>query len=242
MLSITDLPLLLCRMSEKGNLKTIKQIYSYINEENISKDEFGCRIAPLVETSLAWSPLKPSSVRSPLILAAINGHVDVCRYLITHQNANIETRYDFGNTALLYAVKKNQCNVAKLLVDNKANIKATNHHKMHAAYCAAQDGYLDCLKMLVEQDEDIVDLRGCHGRTLLIIASMNGMLDVCKYLVTKTKDVNEIDAYGRTALWWARKKNHTNIRDILLRNGGCYKRRCKVCGEVMWCLCGEAGL
>merc|ERR1712038_617808 len=105
---------------------------------------------------------------------------------------------------LILAVSKVQMDVVKFLLDNNVNIMAKNQLGMHATYLAAKSGNLSLLKLLVDKNEDVVNLKGYRGQTPLIAASFHGKIDVCKYLLTQTiADVNKQDDSGRTALFWA---------------------------------------
>ena len=190
-------------MSQKGNLEQVKQIFAYVDQEDITVEEMGVKnnkvnrrnMPTLVETNtFYWA-------RTPLILAAMNGHHQVCDYLITEQKADLEAIDDDQWTALIHAGYKNHTAVIKVLLQHNANVKAKTKYGGHAAYMAARSGYLDALKMLVERDEDVIDLTDVDGKTPLIAASKSGMIDVCKYLVEeKNANVNLKDNLGRSCI------------------------------------------
>ena len=189
-------------MARKGDLEKVKQIFAYVNQENISVEEMG------VENNEVNQGKKPTLVdtnsgsygKTPLILAAIGGHHQVCEYLISKQKANLEARNRLQKTALIFAASSNKLEVIKVLLQHKANVKAQDKYGNHAAYEAAFSGYLDALKMLVEEDEDVIELKG-SGKTPLLAATLEGMVDVCKYLVEeKNANVNLRDGVGNTAL------------------------------------------
>ena len=90
----------------------------------------------------------------------------------------------------------------------------------HAAYYAAMYGNLDVLKMLVEDDGDVIDLKGLNGETPLITASKIGFcnyentniqnaertkyVDLCRYLLEeKNANINLEDDDGKNALQYA---------------------------------------
>ena len=197
-------------MIVNGDLIKIKQIFAYVNQENISVEELG---VPNNEFNQGQKQTLAdySCVRrgiTPLILAAWNGHHQVCDYLITEQKANLETRDNSQRTALTYAAFTNKTDVLKVLVKNNASVKARNSFGNHAAYLAAEYGYLDALKILVEKDGDVIDLKGPNGETPLIAASRRGWVDVCKYLVEeKNANINLEDDNGMNSLQHATNYN-----------------------------------
>ena len=216
------MPELLCRMSEKGDLEKVKQIFKCVKKENIKVDEMGVKNnkvnrgkkLTLVDNNNGFKG------RSPLIEAARKGHTHICEYLISHQKANLEVKDNDQATALNLAALCNQTEVIKLLLDHDANIKAQNRSRGHATYWAARFGHLEVLKLLLEKDRDVIDIKDKYGVTPLIVASFHGKIDVCKHLVTrKNAAVNIQNNVGDTALHWAAYKNHLDIVDILLENG-----------------------
>ena len=192
-------------MLKQGDLEKIKQIFSYVNQENISVEEMG------VKNNEVNQGKKPRLVDckcythgfggTPLIYAAWFGHHQICKYLISEQQANLEARDDNQSTALIRAASTNKIEVIKVLLHHKADVKAMNIYGGHAAYCAACDGNLDALMMLMENDGDVIDLKGPNGETPLIAASRKGYVDLCKYLVEeKNANINLEDDDGKNAL------------------------------------------
>ena len=192
-------------MSKKGDLEKIKQIFAYVNQENISVEEM------VVKNNEVNQGKKPTLVdtnsgdygSTPLILAASkqSGHHHVCQYLIKEQKANLEAKDDNQNTALIYAASSNSLEVLKVLLKYKANCRAKGKDGCHAAYVAAFNGNVDALKMLVEKDGDVIDLKGPNGETPLITASKKGYVGLCKYLLEEKKaNINLKDNDGKTAL------------------------------------------
>ena len=119
-------------------------------------------------------------IYSPLTSASRGGHAHVCEYLIKEQNANIEMMH---SAPLIIAAMYNKTEVINLLLQHKANTRGYDVHGGHAAYYAAREGHLDALKMLVEEDESLVNLPGVKGEPPLLAAAYRGYVEVCKYIV-----------------------------------------------------------
>ena len=150
--------------------------------------------------------------RTTLIEAAICGHHQICKYLITEQKANTEARDYYQMTALIHAAYSNSLELIKELLQYKANCKARDKSGRHAVYLAACEGNLDALKLLVKNDGDVVDLKGLNGDAPLIAASKRGYVDVCKYLVEENKaDIDLKDDWGKTALQYTCNPEIINI-------------------------------
>ena len=190
-------------LSEKGDLEKIKLIFAFGNEENISVEEMG------VKNNEVNQGKKPKLVdininsrgKTALRVAAKYGHHHICEYLITKEMASIEARDYTQQTALIRAAKSSKLEVIKVLLQYNANVKAKDKYGRHAAYWAAYHGDLDVLKMLVEKDRDVINLRGNNGKTPLIVASVCGRVDICEYLVEeKNANVDLKDKWGKIAL------------------------------------------
>lgn len=61
-----------------------------------------------------------------------------------------------GETALHLAVRHNHINCVKLLLDNKANVNATDNFGFRPIHDAAQNGFTECLKELLAKNASVV--------------------------------------------------------------------------------------
>ena len=172
-------------MSFKGDLEKIKQVFEYVNQEKISLEEMGVTNNEVNQGKKLTLVDINSGYRgsTPLMEAAANGHHNVCDYLITVQNANIEARDDDKRTAFICAARNNETEVIRVLLNHKINIKAKSKGGFNAAYWAASNGNLDVLKMLVEKDADVIDLKGWQREPRLIVGLREEWVDACKHLV-----------------------------------------------------------
>ena len=114
---VSEIPAFLCSMSHRGDLEKIKQIFAYVNQENISVEEME------VQNNEVYRGKKPTLVdthngtyngrKTPLILAAARGYYQICEYLITEQKANLEARDNMQRTALFYAFKSSRTAITR---------------------------------------------------------------------------------------------------------------------------------
>ena len=141
-------------MCKIGDLERIKQIFKCVDQQNLSRDAMGVKYhsPELVKIERLVDTHSGGCGQTPLMLAAKNGHVHVCEYLISHQRANIKTRDILNNSALIHAAWNNQIEVTKLLVKQNVDIMAQG--ASHAAYLAAREGHIEALNILVEKDKD----------------------------------------------------------------------------------------
>ena len=113
------------QFSSKGDLESIKQIFAYINQQNINVENVRAKINEPHHSSM----FSQGKQLSPLMEAARKGHAQVCEYFICQHNAKIDSmnnynagynyytnggyHYTTNWTALMIAVACNQTEVIK---------------------------------------------------------------------------------------------------------------------------------
>ena len=110
---------------------------------------------------------------------------------------------------LFKAVKNNDIEKVKKLVEYGTDINDKNYKDETALFIALEKGYLEIVKYLVENGTDVN--AKCHAKTALIIALQNGYLEIVKYLVEHVADINAKDFCNSSALISAAVYNHLEI-------------------------------
>ena len=79
----------------------------------------------------------------------------------------------------------------------------------------------DCynLILLIEKNPNLLEFKDPLGRNLLYLASRNGHISICEYLINKGIKVNDIQKTGSTALHGAAYYGQTNVVKLLLNYG-----------------------
>ena len=95
-----------------------------------------------------------SSSRTALGLAAMNGHVDVCEYIIDEGHCNIDQRDNTGRTALHHAAKAQQQQTLQLILDKGANMHLTDNYGNTPFHTAARYGSSECCEVLTGHEEE----------------------------------------------------------------------------------------
>jgi uncharacterized protein len=163
--------------------------------------------------------------QTPLMVIARTANVEAARLLLVH-GADVNAREVLENqSALIWAIDRNQPAMARLLIANGADVNArTKAHEPEVRVSAeprvryepsggltpllyaAREGCLDCTRALVEAGARI-DAYEPDGVTPLIMAITNAHFDLAAYLIGKGVDVNRWDWWGRSPLYAAADYN-----------------------------------
>lgn len=184
---------------------------------------------------------------TPLHYAAVNGHIEVVKYLIA-KGAKINSRNNIGITPLYGAVSADRCEAVKLLIAHGANVNdAANEGAvpLHAAvsreiaellvahgadvkafnicgftplHMAANLGYTGLADYLIEKEAN-VDARTIYGWTPLMEAVYGNKISVVRLLIARGADINARSKGGSTPLKVARTLERTGIVELLRSRG-----------------------
>jgi len=144
---------------------------------------------------------KGTFARTPLQLAAWNGHSSTILSLINNGAAiNMEDEPS-GMTALHYASRFNRASAVACLLEAGADVESMTRDGKAALHFAAREGNEGCVALLVEAGANLgsttTDL---YQRTALHWAAYNGHLNVVQYLVSAGAPMKRIDTDGQTPM------------------------------------------
>jgi len=162
---------------------------------------------------------------SALHWSIANRNIEAAEFIIqVGANVNTATKEKHtrgeGNTPLIVASGHGLISIVKKLVNNGARIDTKSKDGAHAAEAAALEGHLEVLKYLIQEEPQVVDLKGFKGRTPLIRAARNGHLNIVKFLLSHQEvDIDSQDNYGGSSLMAASLYNHTEVVEFLVQKG-----------------------
>ncbi|KAF5631162.1 ankyrin repeat domain protein [Fusarium tjaetaba] len=164
------------------------------NEENIEdKDDFG---------------------RTPLILAAREGHMDTA-WLLFKYGANMEAFDHSNHTPLMAASDQGRTSMVIMLVRNKADVLARDIEGNTSMSLASRKGHIETVECL--RDGNVpVDTPNNNGETPLILAAKGGHTAVARELLDAGADVNASDNKGFTPLITAAEQGHVETVKLLV--------------------------
>jgi ankyrin repeat protein len=123
-------------------------------------------ISALLESPLTNVELRTAKDESPLMLAALRGHFDVCKDLIA-RDADVNKP---GWTPLHYAATAGHAKIVQLLVDHHAYIDSASPNGSTPLMMAAMYGTAEAVKVLLDAGADPLIKNGL-GLTAIDFAS-----------------------------------------------------------------------
>ena len=159
---------------------------------------------------------------TPLLTACIDGLEDVAEMLVVNgANAElpaVDPKWE-GQYPLHAAVLKKHQKIVKLLAAHGANVDSTMDRHLTPLGLAAELGYDEAARTLIESGADI-NWKNAQGDTPLSIASEHGHAKLVEYLAdTKGCDLNAVGSDGSTAILLACRNQHLDVVQILAERG-----------------------
>lgn len=149
-------------------------------------------------------------------LAASEGHVDICRFLVA-KGAKINRVDRWGGSPLDDAARGKHTEVMKYLRSHGASFGNVASH-VHKLIEAAGAGNLEVVRSLLEFGEALDINQGDYDqRTALHLACSEGRLKMVELLLSQEGiDVNVQDRWGNSPLDEAKRSNHHSAKIVAL--------------------------
>ena len=140
---------------------------------------------------------------------------------VDDRNLNLSQDQFHRDTPLIFAVRYENIEAVRILVENGADVNAKSAYQYRGAiYCATSN--TNILRILVEAGADVNLLHNENGDmaiTPLVAAIYNDNAHSVKYLLANGADINAKIGGGGTALHVTAANNNIEIAKILLEEG-----------------------
>jgi hypothetical protein len=134
----------------------------------------------------------------------------------TADDTAIVTAVEQGNVdALLLAAKKNDVDVARLLLDHDPNIEHQDSAGCTALHYASDRTSIDVARLLLDHGANVKHENN-RGWTALFYASDRNSVDVARLLLDRGANIEHTYNRGWTALLCASKRNSLDAAQLLL--------------------------
>jgi uncharacterized protein len=176
---------------------------------------------------LAAASLLVAAAASDVADAAMKGNKEVVRSLL-QRKANVNAPQSDGATALHWAVRSDDLELADVLIGAGANVSAANRDGATPLLLAAVNGNAAMIEKLMKAGADPNGPLTKYGDTALMMAARTGKTDAIKTLLDHGARVNTKETWGdTTALMWAVSERHPDAVKVLMDHGADVNARSK---------------
>lgn len=127
----------------------------------------------------------------------------------------LDVSVDQGETVLQIATQLESANCLPILIDNGADVDATDNQGFSALHWCTLTGNTHCAQILIEAEADI-NAKSHRGETALHLAARLGNPEYLAKLISAGADINATDIHGTTAIDFA---SHEQCYQRLLNRG-----------------------
>ena len=165
---------------------------------------------------------------TPLHTAAMAGHVEAVRHLISKHSADFDCTNNYNTTPVMLAVLNGRVHVLDALVKEfNINCHVRNSNGRTLLHYACEGGHIELIdKLVLEYGFDLAD-RDNDGNTPLHTAAIAGHVEAVRYLISKhSADVDCTNNQNATPLMLAVLNGRAHVLDALVKefNSSCHVR------------------
>lgn len=140
-------------------------------------------------------------------------------YLNTRRKSKLDGFDDCGNTPLYTAARFSRVESADMLLKAGADPNIVAENGFTPLHEAAENGCSSIVKLLVQNDDCILDAKDEHGNTPLMRAAYYDYTDIVKILWKAGADLNIQNNSGQTALIISLWEGSVSTAEFLIRSG-----------------------
>ena len=141
------------------------------------------------------------------------------------KNADVNAAEPDGTTPLHWAVRADDADTVRLLLDAGANTKAANRYGVTPLSLAAVNGSAPVIEMLIKAGANPNESLS-QGQTVLMAAARTGNVGAVRLLLDHGANVNaQESSLGETALMWAAAEDHPQVVSLLVQRGASIETR-----------------
>ena len=160
--------------------------------------------------------VKDNLGRNCLHIAALYGHLNLCKTLIDKHNFDVHMADENGWTALHYSARNGSYELLTCFTGMGSNIGLKDNFGRNSLHFAALSGHLNLCRILLDKHKFNVDMADNGGCTALHFSAENGSYELITYFVNMGSDIHLKDNLGRNCLHVAALHGHLNLSKTLI--------------------------
>lgn len=174
------------------------------------------------------------SADAPLADAAMRGDIEAVRSLLG-QRVDVDASQGDGTTALHWAAYREDVEMAGLLLDAGASLRATTRlGDLTPMLMASKNGNAAMIELLLDAGAE-ANHADSNGTTPLMYSAATGKMDAVAALLANGADVNATDTtHGQTALMFASARGRAGVIRLLVAEGADPNALTKVSEVIRW--------
>ena len=150
---------------------------------------------------------KKNDINRELLLNSKKGDKEKVLELLSNNSIDINFQNENGWSSLHFACDEGNLKIVDILIKFKIDLNLITNEKKTSLHLSVMRGYFDISKLLIENGADINCLDNEKNLPIHICA-MEGHNELLNYLLEKnSKNINEKNLFGKTALDLATKNN-----------------------------------
>jgi ankyrin repeat protein/L-ascorbate metabolism protein UlaG (beta-lactamase superfamily) len=138
---------------------------------------------------------------------------------LTARGADVNVQAYGGLTPLIQAASSGNLKVVRLLIDHGAdlNVRSQEGTILHRIINKNCKSNVEMAKLLIESGAKLQEFS--YRNTELHLAAINGYTDLIRLLVEHSADINAVNDYNHTAIYYAARHGHRKTADALIVAG-----------------------
>ena len=151
-----------------------------------------------------------------LVIAALQGHLNLCKMLIDKHKVDLDMTTNKGWTAVHHSAQSSNYELVAYFVEMGADIHLKTDDGINCLHIAALQGHLNLCKMLIDKHKVDLDMTTNKGWTAVHYSAQSGNYELVAYFVQMGADIHLKIDDGRNCLHIAALKGHLNLCKMLI--------------------------
>ena len=160
--------------------------------------------------------IKTNDGNNCLHIAALHGHLDLCKSLIHKHDFNVHTANRGGWRALHFSASSGSYELVTYFVDMGTDIKLETSDRKNCLHIAALHGHLDLCKSLIHEHDFNVHAADHGGWRALHFSASAGSYELVRYFARMGTDIKLETSDGKNCLHIAALHGHLNLCKTLI--------------------------